>query len=73
MYCNNCGYNNQNNTSFCNKCGRPLNTTMSVSNITLEEREKREKEKINEEKSKKINIIICYWYSFIKYCCLLNY
>ena len=57
MYCNNCGYNNQNNTSFCNKCGRPLSTTMSVSNITLEEREKRENIKKNEEKNKKINII----------------
>ena len=61
MYCNNCGYNNPDNTSFCNKCGRPLHANMSISNVTLEEREKREniiKEKENNKKINRISVII---------------
>ncbi len=57
MYCNNCGYNNSNNTSFCSQCGRPLNTTMSVSNITQEERIRRDNLKKEKSDSKKRNLI----------------
>ena len=57
MYCNNCGYNNPDNTSFCNKCGRPLTSINSISNITQEERIKREKNKKEIDSSKKRNKI----------------
>ena len=55
MYCDNCGYKNTNNTTYCKQCGRPLYNNI-VSNVDPIERLKREK--IKREKLNKQNRII---------------
>ncbi len=60
MYCDNCGYNNNSNTTYCKQCGRPLNNNI-ISNIDPKEKIKREidkREKLNRQNRIIFSIVI---------------